>query len=213
MSVIYYSNKCPQSQKLLQELAHMQLNPNTYFINVDNRTTGPNGKQYIVLENGQKIIMPTQYVSRVPALFIAAANNHVEYGVQAILQAVRGQQQQQPPNRAHQPHQQPNQQPNRAQQQQPNRMYDQDRDYDTYSSASMNLSDQYSSLDAAYSGQQDMSEGNYIPYDSEIRIHTAASDGKASKGSSSDMDAALAAMQQRRDMDVPPVSKMAQRPF
>jgi glutaredoxin-related protein len=200
MSVIYYSNKCPQSQKLLQELAHMQLNPNTYFINVDNRTVEPNGKQYIVLENGQKIIMPTQYVTRVPALFVAADGNRVEYGVQAILQAVRGQQppqQRQPPNGI---------QPNRTQVQQ-------DQDYDTYSRASTNLSDQYSSLDAAYSGHQDMTEGNYIPFDADIRIHTAAFDGKASKGSDMDAAAALAAMQQRRDMDVPPVTKMAQRPF
>ena len=208
MSVIYYSTKCPQSQKLLQELSRMKLDPNTYFINVDNRVES-NGKQYIVLENGQKIIMPTQYVTRVPALFVAADGNRVEYGVQAILQAVRGQQ---PPNRA-QP-QQPNraQQPfNRAPQQQQQPALD--RDYDTYSSASMNLSDQYSSLDAAYGGQQDMSEGNYIPFDAEIRIHTAADDGKVSKGSDTDTAAALAAMQQRRDMDVPPTSKMAQRPF
>jgi hypothetical protein len=207
MSVIYYSTKCPQSQKLLQELSRMQLDPNTYFINVDNRVIEPNGKQYIVLENGQKIIMPTQYVTRVPALFVAADGNRVEYGVQAILQACRGQQ---PPNRAQQPQQQ---QPNRAPQQPPNRAPQLDRDYDTFSSASMNLSDQYSSLDAAYGGQQDMSEGNYIPFDSEIRIHTAAFDGKASKGSDTDAAAALAALQQRRDMDVPPTSKMAQRPF
>jgi hypothetical protein len=55
-----------------------------HFICIDKREKAPNGKTYIVLENGQKIIMP-ENVNRVPALLLLNQGYNVLYG-ESIMQ-------------------------------------------------------------------------------------------------------------------------------
>ena len=49
------------------------------FICIDNRVKDSNNKQFIVLPNGQKIIMP-ENITKVPALLLLTQNYNVLYG-------------------------------------------------------------------------------------------------------------------------------------
>lgn len=77
-SIIYYSNFCEHSKKLLQSLSKTQVSKDIHFICIDNRIK-ENGKIYIQLQNGQKIIMP-ESVTKVPALMLLNQNYRVLYG-------------------------------------------------------------------------------------------------------------------------------------
>ena len=78
-SILYYSNFCEHSKKLLQTLSKSQVSKDLHFICIDKRTKGPDNKIYIVLENGQKIVMP-ENVTKVPALLLLNQNYAVLYG-------------------------------------------------------------------------------------------------------------------------------------
>ncbi len=77
--ILYYSNFCEPSKKLLQTVTKTQNTNNIHFICIDKRVKDQNGKTYIVLQNGQKIIMP-ENVKRVPALLLLNQNYKVIYG-------------------------------------------------------------------------------------------------------------------------------------
>ena len=76
-SVLYYSNFCEHSKKLLQKISSMEIKSEMHFICIDKRVQDA-GKIYIVLENGQKIIMP-ESINKVPALLLLE-NYSVLYG-------------------------------------------------------------------------------------------------------------------------------------
>ena len=87
-SILYYSNLCEHSKKLLNILSKANLQKDIHFICIDKRVKDPaNQKTYIVLENGQKIILP-ENVTRVPALLLLNQGYSVLYG-EAILQYFR----------------------------------------------------------------------------------------------------------------------------
>jgi len=71
-SILYYSNFCEHSKKLLQSISKTQLGKDIHFMCIDKRVVEA-GKTYIVLENGQKILLP-ENVAKVPALLLL--NNH-----------------------------------------------------------------------------------------------------------------------------------------
>lgn len=76
-SVLYYSNFCEHSKKLLQRISKMEIKSEMHFICIDKRIQ-EGGKIHIVLENGQKMIMP-ESISKVPALLLLE-NYSVLYG-------------------------------------------------------------------------------------------------------------------------------------
>jgi hypothetical protein len=78
-SILYYSNFCEPSKKLLQTVSKTQMAKDIHFICIDNRVKDPNGKIFIVLQNGQRIIMP-ENVTKVPALLLLNQNYKVIYG-------------------------------------------------------------------------------------------------------------------------------------
>ena len=82
--ILYYSNYCEHSKKLLQTLTKANLANDIHFICIDKRTKDSNNKIFIQLENGQKIIMP-ENVTRVPALLLLDQGYQVLYG-ESILQ-------------------------------------------------------------------------------------------------------------------------------
>ena len=86
-SILYYSNFCEHSKKLLQSISKANISNDIHFICIDKRTKDANNKIYIILENGQKIIMP-ENVSRVPALLLLNQNYQVLYG-EAIVQHLK----------------------------------------------------------------------------------------------------------------------------
>jgi hypothetical protein len=78
-SIIYYSNFCEHSKKLLQTLSKSQVSKDIHFVCIDKRTKGADNKTYILFENGQKMIMP-ENISKVPALLLLNNNYQVLYG-------------------------------------------------------------------------------------------------------------------------------------
>ena len=86
-SILYYSNFCEHSKKLLQTIGKTNIQQEMHFISIDKRVKDANNKIYIVLENGQKIIMP-ENINRVPALLLLNQGYNVLYG-EAILQYLR----------------------------------------------------------------------------------------------------------------------------
>lgn len=86
-SVLYYSNFCNHSKTLLQQIPKTSLQKDIHFICIDKRVKDANNKTFIVLENGQQIIMP-ENVNRVPALLLLDKGYNVLYG-DAILQHLK----------------------------------------------------------------------------------------------------------------------------
>lgn len=78
-SILYYSKFCEHSNKLLQTLSKTNVQKDIHFICIDKRVKDSNGKMFIVLDNGQKIIMP-ENVNRVPALLLLNQGYQVLYG-------------------------------------------------------------------------------------------------------------------------------------
>jgi len=76
--ILYYSNYCESSRKLLQKLGKMPNTKEVHFICIDNREVDKSGKIHIILTNNQKIIMP-ESVTSVPALLLLTQNYKVLY--------------------------------------------------------------------------------------------------------------------------------------
>lgn len=78
-SILYYSNFCEHSKKLLLHVNKSNSTKDIHFICIDKRVKDDNGKVHIVLQNGQKILMP-ENVKSVPALLLMTQNYRVIYG-------------------------------------------------------------------------------------------------------------------------------------
>jgi len=91
-SILYYSKYCEVSKKYLQLLSKSEFQKDIHFICIDKRIRDSNNKTYIILENGQKIILP-ENVTKVPALLLLNQGYQVLYGEQ-ILQHLKPRQQQ-----------------------------------------------------------------------------------------------------------------------
>jgi hypothetical protein len=80
MDTLYYSNHCKHSQRILQFLVKGNLADKLNFLCIDKRKRDPNNNQiYIILENGQRVIMPPN-ISSVPALLLVKHNYRVILG-------------------------------------------------------------------------------------------------------------------------------------
>jgi hypothetical protein len=78
--ILYYSNFCEHSKNLLQHVSKNQISKeDIHFICIDKRTKEKDGKTYIVLENGQRIIMPETLI-KVPALMLLNQGYNILYG-------------------------------------------------------------------------------------------------------------------------------------
>lgn len=78
-SILYYSNFCEHSKKLIQTFSKSQVSKDLHFMCIDKRVKEKDGKMYLILENGQKIVMP-ENVTKVPALLLLNKNYTVLYG-------------------------------------------------------------------------------------------------------------------------------------
>ena len=67
MSIIYYSNFCDPSKKLLQKVAKTKLSQEIHFICIDQRKRDSKGNTILFLQNEQ-VMLPPQ-VTKVPALY------------------------------------------------------------------------------------------------------------------------------------------------
>jgi hypothetical protein len=78
-SILYYSKYCEVSKKYLQILTKSNMQKDIHFICIDKRVKDASNKTFIILENGQKIILPDN-VTRVPALLLLTKGYEVLYG-------------------------------------------------------------------------------------------------------------------------------------
>jgi hypothetical protein len=90
--ILYYSKYCEVSKKYLQLLSKSDIQRDIHFICIDKRVKDSNNKTYIILENGQKIILP-ENITKVPALLLLNQGYNILYGEQ-ILQHLKPRQQQ-----------------------------------------------------------------------------------------------------------------------
>jgi len=80
MDILYYSNYCKHSQKVLQVLSKTNITDKISFICIDKRSRDPKTNQlYINLENGSKVIMPPN-IHSVPALLLIKQNYRLLMG-------------------------------------------------------------------------------------------------------------------------------------
>ena len=78
-SILYYSNYCEKCKNLLQVLAKSEVKNDMHFIALDNRVKKPNGATYVVLSNGQEILLPPT-ITKVPALLLLNRGHRVLFG-------------------------------------------------------------------------------------------------------------------------------------
>ena len=84
MDILYYSNYCPHSQKVLQTLVKGNLSDKLSFICIDKREVDKKTNQtYILLENGGKVILPPN-VHSVPSLLLIKENYRILNGIDIV---------------------------------------------------------------------------------------------------------------------------------
>jgi len=91
MSVLYYSNQCNNCKTVLSNVSKWPSSQQIHFICIDSRVN-ENGKIFIVLENGKKMLMPDN-MHQVPALLFLQSGQML-FGVENILNALKPKQQQ-----------------------------------------------------------------------------------------------------------------------
>lgn len=80
-SILFYSSYCNNCTKLLQILAKSKIKEDLHFLKIDKRKKGNDNSIYIVLDDGQEIILPPQ-INKVPALLLLNQGNQVLFGEQ-----------------------------------------------------------------------------------------------------------------------------------
>lgn len=79
--ILYYSNFCQNSQRLLQTLKQSACQKDIHFLCVDRRVKGHDGTTNIVLQNGQQVQLPPT-ITKVPALLLPNRGFQVLFGEQ-----------------------------------------------------------------------------------------------------------------------------------
>ena len=78
--ILYYSNYCENCKGLIQNISKWNDAKNDmHFINIDKRVKKNNGATYIILENGQELLLPPT-ITKVPALLLLNKSHHVLFG-------------------------------------------------------------------------------------------------------------------------------------
>ena len=77
--ILYYSNFCSPSKKLIYDLGRSKIKEDIHFICIDNREKGEKNSTNIVLPNGQKMLLPPTVI-KVPAMLLLYQGNRVLFG-------------------------------------------------------------------------------------------------------------------------------------
>jgi cell division septal protein FtsQ len=90
-SVLYYSEFCQHCKNLLRLLSKSKTKDNLHFICIDIREKQSNGETHIILENGQKLLLPST-VNTVPSLLLLNNGNKVLGGIGKVMEYLKPQQ-------------------------------------------------------------------------------------------------------------------------
>ncbi len=77
--ILYYSNFCDKCKNILQNISKSSVKKDTHFVCIDKRIKRENGATYIILQNGQEILLPPT-VNKVPALLLLNRGHQVIFG-------------------------------------------------------------------------------------------------------------------------------------
>jgi len=80
-NILYYSNYCDNSKKLLQILSQSRIKDDIHFICIDKRMQMPDGSTHIILKDGSHVLLPPN-VTKVPALMLVNNGFHILFGDQ-----------------------------------------------------------------------------------------------------------------------------------
>lgn len=82
--IIYYSKYCEHSNKLLKILSKTQeIKEKIHFLPIDKRIIKKDTRMYVVLDNGQEILMP-DVIKQVPALLLLHYGNRTLFGEEIL---------------------------------------------------------------------------------------------------------------------------------
>jgi hypothetical protein len=82
-SILYYSNYCKSSNKVLQLLSKYDMKNQVHFVCIDGRIN-KNGNTYAILPNGQEMVIPKN-VTAVPSLLILNQQYNIISGFTDIM--------------------------------------------------------------------------------------------------------------------------------
>jgi len=82
--IIYYSKYCEHSNKLLKILSKTEkIKEKIHFLPVDRRAVKEDSRTYVILDNGQEILMP-DVIKQVPALLLLHYGNRTLFGEEIL---------------------------------------------------------------------------------------------------------------------------------
>jgi len=83
-SVLYYSKFCNHCKELITRIAKTKTKNDLHFICIDNREKHKDGTINIILDNGQRILLPPN-ITTVPSVLLLHHGNRVLGGIKEIL--------------------------------------------------------------------------------------------------------------------------------
>ncbi len=81
--ILYYSNYCNHSKNLLMKLSKTSKRNEMHFICIDKRIKNDDGSIHLIMENGEKLLLPPSVV-KVPSILLLNRGNRVIDGLGEI---------------------------------------------------------------------------------------------------------------------------------
>jgi len=82
-SVLYYSKFCEHCKELITKIARTKTKDDIHFVCIDKREKHEDGSTQIILENGQRLLLPPN-ITTVPAVLLLHHGNRVLTGITEI---------------------------------------------------------------------------------------------------------------------------------
>lgn len=82
-AALYYSKYCDHCKELLVKVSRSKTRDDIHFICIDNRTKHTDGSTHIILDNGQRLLLPPN-VTKVPSILLLHHGNRVLDGLKEI---------------------------------------------------------------------------------------------------------------------------------
>jgi len=82
-SVLYYSKHCKHCRELITQLSRTKTKNEMHFVCIDKREKHQDGTTNIILENGQRLLLPPN-VKKVPSILLLHHGNRVLDGLKEI---------------------------------------------------------------------------------------------------------------------------------
>ena len=82
-SVLYYSKFCKHCKELITKIARSKTKDDIHFVCIDKREKHTDGSTHVILETGQRLLLPPN-ITTVPAVLLLHHGNRVVAGIKEI---------------------------------------------------------------------------------------------------------------------------------